>query len=218
MKQVDRAEVICVIDRSGSMESIRRDAIGGFNAFLSEQKQQEGECRLTLVLFNDRVQVVHESVDLAKVRKLTMKSYVPSGSTALLDAVKFAITGARERLQVDPEHRPIGFKRDSSPPRVIVAILTDGEENSSRKATRSEVFELIQSCRDRYGWDFIFLAANQDAIQEGARLGIDSGQAVNFDATGAGVMEANRVMSCMVSEARRAPRRKARRAKGGSAG
>jgi Mg-chelatase subunit ChlD len=214
-----RAEIICVLDRSGSMESIRRDAIGGFNAFLAGQKAGDGECRITIIFFNDRIQALCLGEDIRNVEPLTDRTYVPAGSTALLDAVKFAITGALDRLHLDPDRRPIGFKKDKNPPQVIMAILTDGEENASRQATRSEIFELIQTCKQTHHWEFIFLAANQDAIREGARLGIDADRSVNFQATGAGIVGATARMSCMVSEAREAPKKrrphKARKASAG---
>lgn len=191
-------EIICIVDRSGSMESIRSDAIGGFNAFLEGQKAEPGEARLTLVLFDDRYEVPVAGAPLASVEPLTTKTFVPRGSTALLDAVGRTIDEVGKHLAATPEHE--------RPGQVIVAILTDGLENSSRKYTWQMVGDRIRHQRDKYNWEFVFLAANQDAIATASQLSIDPADAVDFDASGEGVQTAYASLDAMVRE-RRARRR-----------
>ena len=189
------SEIICIVDRSGSMDAIRSDAIGGFNTFLSDQKQQPGDATLSLVLFNHEYKLVHDNVNIAKAPKLTEKSYQPQGMTALLDAVGRTIDAVGERLSDTPEA--------DRPGKVIVAILTDGLENASREYSRGKVAEMIQHQRDKYSWEFIFLAANQDAIASARSIAIDAQDAFAFQATGAGVRHAQVRMSDEVSRRRR---------------
>lgn len=189
----DTAELICIIDRSGSMHSIRDDAIGGFNAFLKEQKALPGDARLTLVLFDDQYEVVFDGAPLREVLDLTEETYVPRGSTALLDAVGRALSAASARLSGIPE--------DGRPEKVIVCILTDGMENASREFTREQIFDMI-SARKTNGWEFVFLAASQEAIQEGAAMGIDALDRMLFQSTSAGISDAYLRLSGTVRERR----------------
>lgn len=187
MPNQDLTEIICVIDRSGSMDSIKTDAIGGFNSFINEQKKVPGEARLTLVLFNDGYEFLHEGIPLEDVPPLDETTFVPAGMTALLDAVGRTIDSVGERLSKTPE--------PERPSQVIMAILTDGEENHSTEYTREQVFQRITHQRDVYKWEFMFLAANQDAIEEGSKIGIDAADAFNFDATDQGTKAAYMTMS-----------------------
>ncbi len=196
----DLSEIACVIDRSGSMQSIKSDAIGGFNAFLEDQKKQPGRARLTLVLFDHEYERVHDSVDIQQVQPLDENTYQPRGTTALLDAIGRTIDDVGKRLAETPEAERPGT--------VIVAILTDGMENASKDYTRARIAEMIEHQRERYGWEFVFLAANQDAIQEAQRLSISAADAVTFNATGAGVRQAYAKMSSSVAEKRTRPRKK----------
>lgn len=171
-----RTEIACVIDRSGSMNDIRSDAIGGFNAFLRDQKSVAGECKLTLVLFNHEYSIVHDGVNLQDVPELTEQTYVPSGTTALLDAVGRTVDTIGGRLD----------KQADKPKKVIVVILTDGMENASKDYTRSRVAEMIKHQQEKYSWEFIFLAANQDAFSVGGALNIKTANTVPFAANSAG--------------------------------
>lgn len=189
-----KAEIVCIIDRSGSMITIIDDAIGGFNAFLEEQKKIGGEATLTFVQFDNSYEVVHENKPLDEVPALDRDTYVPRHTTALLDAVGRTIDDVGKRLHNTPiENRP---------DKVIVAILTDGMENASNKYKRSQIFDMITHQREKYQWEFIFLAANQDAFAEGSKLGIDVNTTFTFAATGAGTRSAYNDLSKTVASAR----------------
>lgn len=187
-------EIVCVIDRSGSMDSIRSDAIGGFNAFLKGQKEVEGEALLSLVLFNDTYEMVQESTDIQNVPALDEETYVPSGTTALLDAVGRTIDDLGHRLSNIPEDERAG--------KVIVAILTDGLENTSRVYTYEKVSEMIQHQKEVYKWEFIYLGANQDAFKEAERLSISTRDTMAWYSNGAGTALAFSSMNSVVKEKR----------------
>jgi uncharacterized protein YegL len=184
-------DVTVILDRSGSMDAIASDVVGGFNSFLAEQRRQPGECRLTLVQFDDQYEVLYAGVPLPDVRRLTARTYQPRGSTALLDAVGRTIDAAGRRFSELPE--------PTRPDRVLMVIVTDGLENASTDYTREQIFKMISTQQDVYHWSFLFLAANQDAIAEGARLGIGAQQSMDFVATGAGVREGTLRVSRAVS-------------------
>ena len=195
MPKKDFSEIICIIDRSGSMGSIRNDSIFGFNTFLQEQKKLPGEANLTLILFDDEYLVVHNNVNIQDVPELTEKTYVPRGWTALLDAIGKTIVTVGERLDKTPE--------ENRPEKVIVAILTDGEENDSEEYTSKEkINEMITHQREKYNWQFIFLGANQDAFKTGGSLGINSADTFNFAANSVGTRSAYNNMTKTVSSYR----------------
>ena len=186
-------EILCVLDRSGSMETIRDDAIGGFHAFLDAQREVPGEARLTLVLFDHEYLVLHEGVPLEQVPSLTRQTFQPRGQTALLDALGRALDDLNDRhLRMPPEDRP---------DQVVMVIITDGAENASQTFTRDLVFQDISALQAR-GWRFLFLAANQDAIAAGGELGIGPGGTVDFQATGQGTRDAFAAVTRVVTEAR----------------
>lgn len=188
------AEIVCIVDRSGSMNAIREDAIGGFNSFLDEQKEQPGEARLTLVLFNHDYELVHEARDIQDVKHLDKDTYVPQGTTALLDAMGRTIDDVGNRLAETPE--------GERPSAVIVSILTDGLENASSDYTRARVRQMVEHQQEKYSWQFVYLGANVDAFAEAGALGIPQAKTANFAHTGAGVREAHHRMSGFVSKAR----------------
>jgi hypothetical protein len=175
----DLTEIAFVLDRSGSMHSIAGDAIGGFNTFLAQQQAQPGAARLTLVLFDHEYLVAHDNVDIHSVPLLDDHTYVPRGMTALYDAVGRTIDAAGIRLSTTPEAE--------RPGKVIVAILTDGMENASRDYNNRRVADMIRHQQEKYSWEFIFLAANQDAMATAGTLAIQAKDAIAFDATGPGV-------------------------------
>ena len=158
MPKKDHAELVCIIDRSGSMEAIRSDVIGGFNTFIESQRQVPGTASVTLVLFDNQYEVAYQNVDLKSVENLTDKTFVPRGTTALLDAVGRTINEVGARLAKTDEH--------DRPEKVMVCILTDGMENASKEFSRTKIHEMITHQRDNYQWEFSFLAANQDAFAE----------------------------------------------------
>lgn len=186
-------EILCVLDRSGSMESIRDDAIGGFNAFLDAQREVPGRATLTLVLFDHEYQVVHDGLPLEQVPSLSRQTFQPRGQTGLLDAIGQTLDDANDRHRALPP--------DQRPDQVVVAIITDGAENASRSFTRELIFQDI-SARQAAGWQFLFLAANQDAIAAGGALGISPSGSIDFRADRGGTAGAFRTVTQVVTQAR----------------
>jgi uncharacterized protein YegL len=172
-------DISIVLDRSGSMNAVKTDTIGGFNEFLAAQQGAAGDAILTLAQFNHYYEIVYDAVPIMDVQPLTKKNYVPDGTTALLDAIGQTITSTGSRLATLPE--------EQRPGRVIVVIMTDGLENSSRKYSLEEIKGMITHQTEVYSWDFVFIGANQDAIETGAGLGIDRGSSLTYDADEAGV-------------------------------
>lgn len=167
----DLTDITMVIDRSGSMESIRADAEGGINTFIDSQKKESGEALFTLVQFDTEYEFVHRGVAIGEVSRYSL---VPRGATALLDAVGRAINETGSRLAAMPEHERPGL--------VVLVIVTDGQENSSKEFNRDKIRQMIEHQQSVYRWQFTFLAANQDAFAEGATLGIAPAGIADFDA------------------------------------
>ncbi len=158
-----------LLDRSGSMQSIRTDTMAGFDAFIEEQRRTPGRCRVTLAQFDDGFEDVYADRELADVPPLVL---TPRGSTALLDALGRLITAAGERLAALAEAERPGS--------VIVGVLTDGHENASREWSHPQVKELIERQSGDYGWQFLYLGADQDAIEEGAKMGFAAGKSMTY--------------------------------------
>lgn len=184
-------ELVFILDKSGSMAGLERDTIGGFNAMLDKQKAQAGECRITTVLFDHRYELLHDRTDIRAVRPITAREYRVGGSTALLDALGKTI------------HKIATAQKNTSEPfrakRVMFVIITDGEENASREYAAKEVKEAIRRQKSRYGWEFIFLGANIDAVETAGRFGIDAGRAANYVPDSQGTALNFRAMSETVS-------------------
>jgi len=158
-----------VLDRSGSMESIRDDVIGGMNAFFEEQRKVPGDCKVTIVQFDSIYETVCQNTPLVQVPLFNRENYVPRGSTALLDAIGRTLNTIEAETAQD------------KPDKIYFVIVTDGAENSSVEFTdRSKIFQMISERRQNSAWEFIFLAANQDAISEAANYGISAANALNF--------------------------------------
>jgi len=174
----DVTEIVAVFDKSGSMGKIKSDVIGGFNEFLKGQQELEGEANLTLVLFDTNYKIAYKGVPIRDVQPLNEDTYVPGGWTALLDAVGISIHETKERLSSELVE-----------PKVIFLIMTDGEENKSREYQRSQIFDSITEQTEK-GWEFIFLGANQDAIQEGGHLGITADKAYTYSSDARGTRAA----------------------------
>ena len=187
-------EIISLVDRSGSMQSILDDAIGGFNIFLAAQQRQPSEAELSLILFDHEYQVVHQAVDIQQVEPLNQDTYVPRGSTALLDAVGKTIDAVGERLAATLE--------SERPSQVIVSILTDGYENASQTYSKPKVAEMIKHQTEKYNWAFEFQAANMDAFAAAKELSIAPDRVVQFEATSQGVREAFAQQSQRISAIR----------------
>jgi len=170
-------EIIFILDRSGSMNEVRDDAIGGFNTFVENQIENDPETKMTLVQFNHEYQPVFSGKNVKDVDRLDKKSYVPSGMTALLDAVGRTIEDALPR-------------RKSSGGKTVVAILTDGYENSSSDYTRERVAKLIKKYQEKHDWTFFFLGADIDAFDEARALGISPDHTSKTGKSKAGVKAA----------------------------
>lgn len=178
----DATDITMVLDRSGSMGVVRDDTIGGFNAFVDDQKKVAGEARLTLVQFDHEYEVVYDAVALGEVPLLDYDTYVPRGSTALLDALGRTITATGARLAALAE--------GDRPSRVIFVILTDGQENASKEFGRDRINEMIIHQTNAFNWAFVFLGANQDAIREAGRIGIFAANALTYAADERGTGDA----------------------------
>ena len=156
------SEIVVVLDESGSMSFGKKDTIGGFNEFLRSQKSLEGEANFTFVKFSNYYHVINEGTPIAHAAELNESNYTPSASTALLDAVGQAINSVGNRLK----KLPTSERAET----VIFAVITDGEENSSREFTRSQITEMIKHQQEKYNWEFLFLGADVEAW--GAEIGI----------------------------------------------
>jgi hypothetical protein len=187
-----------LLDRSGSMQSIRDDTEGGFDAFIAEQRTQPGECRVTLAQFDDRYEEVYRDVPVADVPPLRLQ---PRGSTALLDSIGRLLGEAGERLAALPEGERPGV--------VIVGIMTDGHENSSRELSHAQVKAMIERQTKEYGWQFLYLGADQDAIEVGASIGVAAANAMTYSR--------GRVAAAMAATSRNVGRTRSAVAAGASA-
>ncbi len=190
------AEIAFVLDRSGSMASCQDAAIEGFNRFLKEQQRLEGLAKLTLVLFDDEYLVPMNALPVAEVVPLDRETYVTRGSTALLDAIGRTVDELGTRLAALPEH--------DRPAQVMVAILTDGEENSSQTYTWPQIASVIKRQTEQYKWTFLFLGANQDAIATAARMNIASANAATYVNDVSGVRASSQAFARKMSGLRRA--------------
>lgn len=175
--------IAMVLDRSGSMLSVCDDTIGGVNSFIAEQKKAPGEATFTLFLFDHEFQRVYDQMNITGVAPLTSETYQPRGQTALLEAIWRTIdqTG-RHLLELNEEERP---------EKVLIVIITDGQENASAKEyTIEKVNKKIDHQRSVYSWEFVFLGANQDAITSAAKMGIGSASTMTYAANSIGTQSA----------------------------
>lgn len=165
-------ELVFILDKSGSMSGLESDTIGRFNSMLQKQKVVDRECRITTVLFDNNYTLLHDRIDIRAVRPITDKEYFVGGSTALLDAIGTTI------------NKLVSVQRNTSEDyraeKVMFVIITDGEENSSREYSADKVRSMIEHEKEKYGWEFIFLGANIDAVQTAQRFGIDEDRAVDY--------------------------------------
>lgn len=190
----DHTEIVCIIDRSGSMAAIKNDAIGGFNTFIDNQKKLPGTASVTLVLFNDMCQTLYDNIAIDKVNQLASDNYIPACTTALLDAIGTTIDSIGKRLSMTPEN--------DRPGKVIICILTDGQENASVSYSKSRIKEMIEHQRDKYAWEFCYLGANQDSFSEAGKIGIARGMTANFVPDSMGTQCAYSAMNLMATKYR----------------
>jgi len=173
-----KTKIICILDASGSMCGIINDAIGGFNTFLKEQQEVDGIANIDILLFDTNFKKIVDSKDIRQVKPLTIKEYYPGGGTSLYDAIGMSIDNELDKLAETQDYR---FDK------TLVVILTDGEENSSRKYHQGLIKNMITEMEEEFNWDFIFLAANQDAILTADGMGIKAGKSMNWSADAEGV-------------------------------
>lgn len=183
-----------VLDKSGSMDTLQNDTIGGFNRFVEDQKKVAGEATMTLVLFDTVYDVRHSGLALASVPALDRSTYIPSGCTALHDAVGRAIRETGIFLRDKPE--------EQRPSKVVFVILTDGEENSSHETTLKQIQEMIKVQTDQFKWQFVYLGVGIDAFVSGAQLGIPKSATANVAAQGQNVGVAYAAMSRNLADVR----------------
>ena len=187
-------EIVFILDRSGSMSGLESDTIGGFNSLIAKQKKEEGEAYISTVLFDDVTEVLHDRRSLEQIKPLTEEDYYVRGCTALLDAVGGAIH------HIGNVHK---YARDEDrPEKTLFIITTDGQENSSKHYSYKQVKHMVERQKERYGWEFLFLGANIDAVAEAERFGIRRDRAVNYHADCAGTAVNYKALSKAVSKVR----------------
>jgi len=175
MTDPNRTDISMLLDRSGSMHAIKDDTIGGFDAFIAEQRKAAGHCTVSLAQFDDHYEEVYTGKNLADVPSLVLQ---PRGMTAMLDAIGHLVRTTGERLAALPE--------DQRPGTVIVGILTDGMENANTEFTHPAIKALITERTEKFDWTFLYMGANQDAIEEGAKLGVAARQSMTYAAANVG--------------------------------
>ena len=165
-------ELVFILDRSGSMSGLESDTIGGFNAMIARQKNENSVCFVTTVLFDTRFERIHDRLKIEDVPAMTERDYTPGGCTALLDAIGDTV---RHIARIHKYARP-----EDVPEKTVVVITTDGLENASHHYTLKEIRQLIEHEREKYGWEFLFLGADIDAVEAAGSIGISSARTANF--------------------------------------
>ena len=189
-------EIVFILDRSGSMSGLEKDTIGGYNSLIRKQKKEDSEAIVSTVLFDDMQEVLHDRVNLRRVKPITEDEYYVRGCTALLDALGGAIH------HIGNVHKYA--RKEDRPDKTLFIITTDGMENASRRYTYAQVKRMIERQKSRYGWEFLFLGANIDAIAEAGKIGIDASRAVNYECDDRGTAINYRALERAVSKVRRA--------------
>lgn len=180
-------EIVFILDRSGSMSGLEADTIGGFNSMIAKQKKQEGEALVSTVLFDNVSEVIHDRVSIADIQPMTDEDYTVRGCTALLDAIGGAIH------HIGNIHKYA--RAEDVPEHTLFIITTDGMENASRFYTAEKVKQMIERQKSKYGWEFLFLGANIDAVETARTFGIGADRAVNYNADSEGTQLNYEVLS-----------------------
>ena len=188
-------ELVFILDRSGSMSGLESDTIGGFNAMIEKQKKEDGECFVSTVLFDNVSEVLHDRVKLSDIKPMTDKEYTVRGCTALIDALGGAIR------HIGNIHKYA--RAEDVPERTMFVITTDGMENASHRFSADEVRRMIERQKTKYGWEFLFIGANIDAVETAKRYGIDEDRAVNYNADSTGTGIVYEAVACAVSNVRK---------------
>ncbi len=187
-------EIVFILDRSGSMSGLENDTIGGYNAMLKKQQEENGEAIVTTVLFDDEYQLLHDRFNIHWIRPITPKEYYVGGSMALLDAIGKSI---QKIINVQKN-----TSDDQKADKVLFVITTDGMENASREYSYGRIKKMIEYQKEKYGWEFIFLGANIDAVLTAERFGITQDRAANYHADGEGTRLNYDAVSNVVSDLR----------------
>ncbi len=193
-------EVVFILDRSGSMRGLEADTIGGFNSMLERQQKEDGEAYVSTVLFDDRAEVLYDRVDVKKIEPMNDKQYYVRGCTALLDAIGGAIH------HIGNVHKYA--REEDRPEKTLFIITTDGMENASHHYSYDRVKTMVERQKNRFGWEFIFLGANIDAVEVAGRFGVDKNRAFNYECDREGTQLNYSVLSETVSRVRGAKSRK----------
>jgi len=183
----EKTHIICILDSSGSMSNIMSDSIGGFNTFLKQQRELPDEATITVALFdsNNNYQILYDFVDIKKAKDLTSKEWYPRGMTALYDAIGKTINADKAKLE------RLGSE---APTKVLVCVVTDGQENDSKEYKLEDIKKLIKKC-EKDDWNFIYLAANQDAFAVGTGFGISVGNTYTYSADSVGVYDMSNTLN-----------------------
>ena len=187
-------QIICILDRSGSMSNLAADTIGGYNSFIEQQKSKSGTAEVTTVLFDDQYEKISDAVDLQKVPELTSAEYFARGTTALLDATGRTLIETLSRME---REKICPAKR-----RVLVLIMTDGYENASKEFTKAKVKSLVEATQKQYDWNYVFIGANIDAAAEAGGIGIKPRHAAQYAPTREGIQNSFGKMSEAADEVR----------------
>ena len=189
-------EIVFILDRSGSMNGLETDTIGGYNSMLAKQRGVPGEALVSTVLFDNEITVIHDRVPIREVKDMTGREYYVRGCTALLDAVGGAIH------HIGNVHKYA--REEDVPEKTLFIITTDGMENASRRYSYDKVKSMIERQKEKYGWEFLFLGANIDSAEMGAKIGIDRDFTVDYKSDGVGTALNYEVMSEVISRGRTA--------------
>ena len=202
MKQAEdrKTELVCILDRSGSMGGLETDTIGGFNGMLNRQRKLPGKLFVTTVLFDDSYEMLYSHRDVGKISPMTENEYFVRGCTAMLDAIGIAMDQMKNDIREMPE--------EERPDDVIFFITTDGYENASTRFSYEDIKKKISTAKEKYGWEFIFSAANIDEKKIARELDIDEDRVYGYEPTGAGVDKNMKILHCMCADIRTRPSKK----------
>ena len=187
-------EMIFILDRSGSMSGLESDTIGGFNSMIAEQKEKDGKCFVSTILFNQESKTIHDRIPLENVPEMTSDDYRPQGCTALIDAIGLAID------HVGDIHKYI--RPEDVPDHTLFVITTDGLENASHIYSSSKVKQMIEDRKRYAGWEFVFIGANIDAVETAKHFGISEDRAVNYISDTAGTKTVYKCVSKLAGSIR----------------
>ena len=189
-----KIEIVCLLDKSGSMHGLEGDVIGGINTLIEEQQKVEGEANLMLVFFDTETYTKYDRVPLGEVVALIATDYRPHGATALLDAIGNTAKNTGEALAALPE--------SERPDKVLFVIQTDGQENSSKEYTKDQIATMIKHQEENYNWQYIYHGANQDSFSEAGAIGIQYGNTVNFASNPDGLRNSYVSMNTSMTQSR----------------